>query len=90
MKNRIEKNKLGVIILVALCLPVVSSLAATITSASATGSSSGFGTINYNPGANVSEFILYGRTSEAADYITSAGTLNIDTGYALYSTDRNR
>jgi len=29
MKNRIEKNKLGVIILVALCLPVVSSLAAT-------------------------------------------------------------
>ncbi|MCC7300135.1 MAG: hypothetical protein IT583_03550 [Verrucomicrobia bacterium] len=77
MKNRIKQNKLGSIFLAALCLPVASSLASTITSASATGSSSGFGTVSYNVGTNVSEFILFGKTSAAAEYITSTGALHI-------------
>lgn len=76
MKNRIKQDSSAVILL-ALCLSTVSSLAGVITSANATGSSEGFGIVSYNPGTNVSEFILYGRTSGAADYITSAGTLNI-------------
>ena len=79
MKGKMSQNKFYTIVLIAICLPVVSSMAAAITSASATGSSSGFGTISYNPGTNVSEFVLYGRTSGTAEYITSAGTLNIAT-----------
>lgn len=80
MKNRIKRNQIGAIILAALCLPVVSGLAAAITSASATGSSSGFGTIQYDVGTNVNEFMLYGRTSSSDGYITSAGTLHIVQG----------
>lgn len=67
---------------VTLGLSVVNSLSATITSASATGSSSGFGTINYNVGTNVSEFVLFGRASSGASYITSTGILNIAKGVA--------
>jgi hypothetical protein len=55
----------------------MSSLAATITGASATGSSAGYGVINYNPGSNVDEFLIYGRTSLSDPYIRSSGTLHI-------------
>jgi hypothetical protein len=82
MKNRSKQKRLGVIILAALSLPFMSSLAASITSASATGSASGFGIINYNVGTNVSEFVLFGRASSSASYITSTGTLNIVKGVA--------
>ena len=51
-----------------------------ITSANVVGSSSGFGLITYTPGDNVSEFMLYGRTSGSADYIRSAGDNHISLG----------
>jgi len=51
-----------------------------ITSANVVGSSSGFGQITYTPGDNVSEFLLYGRASDVADYIRSAGVNHISLG----------
>jgi len=57
-----------------ISLLAANSPAAKITSAKATGSDSGFGTINYATGVNVNEFVLYGRSSSGASYITSTGT----------------
>jgi|GEM_PF-2540569 hypothetical protein len=48
-----------------------------ITSANVVGSDTGFGEIQYNPGGNVSEFVLYGRASSGDPYITSAGASHI-------------
>lgn len=61
----------------ASCLSFSSLQAATVT-AHVTGSSSGFGNISYNPGTNVSEFIIYGKASAGASYITSTTSTHID------------
>jgi len=62
-------------------LSVVPELSANyITSAKVVGSSSGFGQITYTPGNNVSEFLLYGRASDVADYIRSGGVNHISLG----------
>ena len=60
----------------ASCLSFSSLQAATVT-AHVTGSSSGFGNISYNPGTNVSEFIIYGKASAGASYITSSTSTHI-------------
>lgn len=73
-----KQNKLVITSsLLAFCLSAVTGPAATITSSKATGSSSGFGTINYTPGSNVNEFVIYGKSSAGASYITSTGSLHI-------------
>lgn len=64
-------------VLIASCVSIASIQAATVT-ANVTGSSSGFGKITYTPGSNVSEFIIYGKASAGAEYITSASSAHID------------
>lgn len=50
--------------------------AATVT-ASVTGSDTGFGDITYTPGTNVSEFLIYGKASAGAEYISSTTCTHI-------------
>ncbi len=69
-------------VLLGVGLPVVNAMAGEITSSSAIGSESGFGVVSYNTGINVDEFILFGRASSGADYITSAGASHIAAGIA--------
>lgn len=63
-------------VLIASFASIASIQAVTVT-AHVTGSSSGFGDISYNPGTNVSEFIIYGKASAGDDYITSTTSTHI-------------
>jgi hypothetical protein len=55
----------------------VQAVHAATLSSSVTGSDAGFGVITYTPGTNVSEFVLYGKTSAGAAYITSSTSTHI-------------
>ena len=63
-----------------LTLGVINLHAAVLVSGSAVGSDSGFGAINYSPGDNVDEFIIYGRANGSAPYIRSDGVHYINPG----------
>jgi len=74
--NLFTRSLFGVLSIVSLVVAGNAS-ADVITSANVTGSNTGFGQIEYNPGSNVSEFMLYGRASSSDPYISSAGMLHI-------------
>ena len=73
------RNSHGLFVFTALTFIVVMqpvAHAAAVT-ASVIGSNEGFGAITYTPGGNVSEFVIYGKSSGAADYITSTTCTHI-------------
>ena len=68
----------GLPVFAALTLIAVTPAAhAAAVTASVIGSNAGFGAITYTPGGNVSEFVIYGKTSALADYITSSTSTHI-------------